>query len=134
MNFKAQAKQNQLLERISTQHLVVGIDIAKQSHVARAVNFRGITLGTPLHFSNNDAGFSQLLQWMKDMQETHQLNDTIIGMEPTGHYWLSLAAWLKDRSLEVMLVNPHLVKRTRKTAIILPPKATSRMPWLSPTW
>lgn len=84
MNFKAQAKQNQLLERISTQHLVVGIDIAQQSHVARAVNFRGITLGTPLHFSNNDAGFNQLLQWMKDMQETHQLNDTIIGMEPTG--------------------------------------------------
>jgi hypothetical protein len=44
LNFKAQAKQNQLLERISTQHLVVGIDIAQQSHVARAVNFRGITL------------------------------------------------------------------------------------------
>ncbi|MEV5026619.1 transposase [Paenibacillus sp. LPE1-1-1.1] len=64
---------------------------------------------------------------MKDMQETHQLNETIIGMEPTGRYWLSLAAWLKDRSLEVVLVNPHLVKKTRKTAIILPPKATSKI-------
>ncbi|WP_258383523.1 hypothetical protein [Paenibacillus spongiae] len=42
MKFKAQGKQNQLLERISTQHLVVGIDIAQQTHVARAV-FRGIT-------------------------------------------------------------------------------------------
>ncbi|SFB62893.1 hypothetical protein SAMN05216312_12412, partial [Cohnella sp. OV330] len=71
MKFKAQAKQNQLLERISTQHLVVGIDIAQQSHVARAVNFRGILLGTPLHFSNDDAGFSLLLQWMKNLQETH---------------------------------------------------------------
>ncbi|WP_141505296.1 IS110 family transposase [Paenibacillus luteus] len=123
MNFKAQAKQNQLLERISTQHLVVGIDIAQQSHVARAVNFRGITLGTPLHFSNNDVGFSQLLQWMKDLQETHQLNDTIIGMEPTGHYWLSLAAWLKDRSLEVVLVNPHLVKKNKENRDNTPSKS-----------
>lgn len=48
------------------------------------------------------------------MQETHQLNDTIIGMEPTGHYWLSLAAWLKNRSLEVVLVNPHLVKKNKE--------------------
>jgi len=65
LKFKAQAKQNQLLERISTQHLVIGIDIAQQSHVARAVNFRGVLLGTPLHFSKDDAGFNLLLQWMK---------------------------------------------------------------------
>jgi transposase len=123
LNFKAQTKQNQLLERISTQHLVVGIDIAQQSHVARAVNFRGISLGTPLHFSNNDIGFNQLLQWMKDLQETHTLNDAIIGMEPTGHYWLSLAAWLKDRSLEVVLVNPHLVKKNKENRDNTPSKS-----------
>jgi transposase len=123
LKFKAQAKQNQLLEHISTRHLVVGIDIAQQSHVARAVNFRGILLGTPLHFSNDDAGFNQLLQWMKDLQETHQLNDTIIGMEPTGHYWLSLAAWLKDRSLEVVLVNPHLVKKNKENRDNTPSKS-----------
>ncbi len=123
MKFKAQAKQNQLLERISTQHIVIGIDIAQQSHVARAVNFRGILLGTPLHFSNDDAGFGQLLQWIKDLQETHQLSDTIIGMEPTGHYWLSLAAWLKDRSLEVVLVNPHLVKKNKENRDNTPSKS-----------
>jgi len=117
LKFKAQVKQNQLLERISTQHLVVGIGIAQQSHVALAVNFRGITLGTPLHFSNDDAGFCQLLQWMKDMQDTHQLNDTIIGMEPTGHYWL------KDRSLEVVLVNPHLVKKNKENRDNTPSKS-----------
>lgn len=123
MKFKAQAKQNQLLERISTQHLVVGIDIAQQSHVARAVNFRGILLGTPLHFSNDDAGFNQLLQWMKNLQETHQLSEAIIGMEPTGHYWLSLASWLKDRNLEVVLVNPHLVKKNKENRDNTPSKS-----------
>ena len=123
MNFKAQAKQNQLLERISIQHLVVGIDIAQQSHVARAVNFRGISLGTPLHFSNDEAGFGQLLRWMKDIQKDNHLNDTIIGMEPTGHYWLSLAAWLKDRNLEAVLVNPHLVKKNKENRDNTPSKS-----------
>ena len=123
MKFKAQAKQNQLLERISTQHLVVGIDIAQQAHVARAVNFRGILLGTPLHFSNDDAGFNLLLKWMKNLQETQQLNGAIIGMEPTGHYWLSLAAWLQDRNLEVVLVNPHLVKKNKENRDNTPSKS-----------
>jgi len=117
LKFKAQAKQNQLLERISTQHLVVGIDIAQQSHVARAVNFRGILVGNPLHFSNDDAGFSLFLQWMKDLQETHQLIDAIIGMEPTGHYWL------KERNLEVVLVNPHLVKKNKENRDNTPSKS-----------
>jgi len=123
LKFKAQAKQNQLLERISTQHLVVGIDIAQQAHVARAVNFRGILLGTPLHFSNDDAGFNLLLKWMKNLQETQQLNGAIIGMEPTGHYWLSLAAWLQDRNLEVVLVNPHLVKKNKENRDNTPSKS-----------
>jgi len=42
MNLKMQNKQNQLIERISDRHLVVGVDIAQQFHVARAVNYRGI--------------------------------------------------------------------------------------------
>ncbi|SFB22837.1 Transposase [Cohnella sp. OV330] len=60
---------------------------------------------------------------MKNLQETHQLNDAIIGMEPTGHYWLSLAAWLKDRNLEVVLVNPHLVKKNKENRDNTPSKS-----------
>ena len=40
MKFKMQNKQNQLTERISVKHLVIGVDIAQQLHVARDVNFR----------------------------------------------------------------------------------------------
>jgi len=49
LKFKAQAKRIQLLERISTQYLVIDVDIAKHPHVTRAVNFCGALLGTPLH-------------------------------------------------------------------------------------
>ena len=36
MKYKMQDKQNQLIEIISDQHLVVGVDIAQHLHVARA--------------------------------------------------------------------------------------------------
>ncbi len=51
MNFKMQDKQNQLvkIENFRDTHLIVGVDIAQQLHVARAVNFRGIVVGDPLH-------------------------------------------------------------------------------------
>ena len=62
MKYKMQDKQNQLIERISDQHLVVGVDIAQQFHVARAVNYRGIVIGDPLTFENNENGFSRLLR------------------------------------------------------------------------
>ncbi|OMF00835.1 hypothetical protein BK127_37965 [Paenibacillus sp. FSL H7-0331] len=42
MKFKQSDGQNQRIERITTSHLVVGIDIAKEFHVAQATNFRGI--------------------------------------------------------------------------------------------
>jgi transposase len=44
-------------------------------------------------------------------------------MEPTGHYWLGLAAWLKDRCLQVVLVNPHLVKKNKENRDNTPSKS-----------
>ena len=38
MKFKSQDKQNKLIEKITVQHLVVGIDIAYETQVARAVS------------------------------------------------------------------------------------------------
>jgi hypothetical protein len=58
MKFKSQVKQNQLIENITVNHLVVGVDIAQEIHVARAVNFRGIALGNPLELSNDEVGFA----------------------------------------------------------------------------
>ncbi|XKB97208.1 hypothetical protein AB3U99_23990 [Niallia sp. JL1B1071] len=50
MKFKMQNKHNQPIEVISDKHLVVGVDIAQQTHVARAVNYSGIVVGDPLSF------------------------------------------------------------------------------------
>jgi transposase len=114
MNFKMQDKQNQLIERISDTHLIVGVDIAQQLHVARAVNFRGIVVGDPITFENNEEGFFKLLNWIQDLKGLKKLDAAIVGMEPTGHYWINLSKWLFNQKIEVVTVNPHLVKRNKE--------------------
>jgi transposase len=114
MKFKMQDKQNQLIERISDKHLVVGVDIAQQLHVARAVNFRGIVVGDPLSFENNEEGFATLLKWIHTLQSKNNLDSAIVGMEPTGHYWINLSKWLFNHNIEVVTVNPYSVKRNKE--------------------
>jgi transposase len=122
MKFKAQDKQNQLIENITVHHLVVGVDIAQEAHVARAVSFRGIALGHPLEFGSHLEGFKQLGRWIQDLLKTYKLNKVIVGMEPTGHYWFSLARWLIDQGIEAVLVNPHLVKKNKENRDNTPSK------------
>ena len=66
MKFKQSDGQNQRIERITTSHLVVGIDMAKETHVAQATNFRGIVLSKRhLSFSNTIEGFEKLERWIE---------------------------------------------------------------------
>ncbi|MFE9279605.1 IS110 family transposase [Paenibacillus glucanolyticus] len=123
MKFKAQDKQNQLIENITVHHPVIGIDIAQELHMARAVSFRGIALGAPLKFSNHREGFKLFKCWIEDLLKTYKLSSVIVGMEPTGHYWFSLARWLVDQGFETVLVNPHLVKKNKENRDNTPSKS-----------
>jgi transposase len=114
MKYKMQDKQNQLIQRISDNHLVVGVDIAQQVHVARAVNYRGIVVGDTLSFENNEEGFARLLESINQLKATKGFDAVIVGMEPTGHYWLNLSKWLYDQGIDVVTVNPHLVKKNKE--------------------
>ncbi len=114
MKYKMQNKQNQLIERITHEHLVVGVDIAQQFHVARAVNFRGIIVGEPLTFENKEDGFARLLEWINHLITKANFKTAIVGMEPTGHYWLNLSKWLYNHNVDVVTVNPHLVKKNKE--------------------
>jgi transposase len=114
MKYKMQQKQNQLIERITDRHLVVGVDIAQQFHVARAVNYRGIVVGNPLSFENNEEGFNSFLEWINKLKDKNSLDTSIVGMEPTGHYWINLSKWLSNQKIDVVTVNPYLVKRNKE--------------------
>ncbi|MGO4699413.1 transposase [Paenibacillus sp. 2TAB26] len=44
-------------------------------------------------------------------------------MEPTGHYWFSLARWHSSKGIEAVLVNPHLVKKNKENRDNTPSKS-----------
>jgi transposase len=126
MKFKQSDGQNQRIERISTSHLVVGIDIAKGTHVAQATNFRGIVLSKRhLTFSNTIEGFEKLERWIDEIRQKHRLKGLIIGMEPTGHYGYNLANWLtgKGKGKSVVMVNPATTKRNKENRDNSPSKS-----------
>lgn len=106
--------QNERLAQITDNTLIIGIDVAKDKHVARAIDDRGYDLAKRLVFENGLTGFRELLDWAKNLAEKTDRPDSIFGMEPTGHYWLNLAYHLKAQGLYAVVVNPTKVKRTKE--------------------
>jgi transposase len=71
IKFKQSDGQNQRIERITTSDLVVGIDMAKDTHVAQATNFRGIVLSNRhVSFSNAIEGFEKLQRWIDGLLQS----------------------------------------------------------------
>ena len=52
--------QKQRIMQLSEKTLIIGVDIAKVNHVARAQDFRGIELGKRLLFKNTRDGLDRL--------------------------------------------------------------------------
>ena len=48
------------------------------------------------------------------MAEKHGMETIIPGMEPTGHYWLNLGAYLQEQGMKPVHVNPHHVKKSKE--------------------
>lgn len=107
-------KQNQRIERISETTLVIGADIAKNTHIARAFNFRGIELGKRCVFTNDQTGMKALLDWTDELKQEHGMTEVLLGVEPTGHYWFPMHHYLRQQDIPVVLVNPHHVKKSKE--------------------
>ena len=107
-------KQNQKINQVKDSTLVVGIDIGSTTHYARAFDWRGIELGKIFRFSNSREGFINLKDWMQRISVKRDKSETIVGIEPTGHYWLDLGAYLKNEGILLVMVNPYAVKQTKE--------------------
>lgn len=106
--------QNEKISQIKIETLVVGIDIGKEAHYARAFDYRGIELAKLLKFSNTAQGFELLDRWMQDICKQQGKTEVIAGFEPTGHYWFALGDQLKHQGHKLAIVNPFHVKRTKE--------------------
>jgi transposase len=107
-------KQNERINHVKESTLVVGIDIGSTTHYARAFDWRGIELGKVFKFSNSREGFDSFKNWMQWLLNKNNKSDVIVGIEPTGHYWFDLGAYLEDGGILLVMVNPYAVKQTKE--------------------
>ncbi|MCQ6564047.1 IS110 family transposase, partial [Paenibacillus mendelii] len=106
--------QNERINQITSSTLIVGVDIAKFKHVARAQDYRGVEFGKPITFENNREGFGLFVGWFQKIATEQGFQDVIVGMEPTGHYWLNLAHFLREEQVKYGVVNPLHVKKSKE--------------------
>ncbi len=106
--------QNEKILQIKPETLVVGIDIGKETHYARAIDFRGMELARLLRFSNGRQGYGMLEDWMQAVMREHGKTEAIVGFEPTGHYWFTLGDHLRRKGHRLGIVNPFHVKCTKE--------------------
>ena len=105
----------QLKEEIrgSQEHLIVGIDVAKDKHNAFIGTATGRTLYKRLIFDNDIEGFKMLLLHVEAIKVQHGLKKVVFGVEPTANYHKPLGDFLVNGGHTVVLVATDAVKKNR---------------------
>jgi transposase len=52
--------------------------------------------------------------------------EVIVGVEPTGHYWLNLAYFLEEKGISLVMTNPMHVERSKELDDNLPTKRDAK--------
>lgn len=84
--------------------LFVGIDIGKNNHVASMLDENGKVVFKAFSFPNTTDGGNALLS--KLFTYSSNPSDFEIGMEATGHYWLSVYSFLFENGFLLHVINP----------------------------
>jgi transposase len=100
--------------RGSKEHLIVGIDVAKNKHHAFFGTATGKTLLKKLVFENDFSGFERLHMHMEALKVEHCLSKVVFGLEPTANYHKPLAEYLIKCGHTVVLVSGVAVTRNRE--------------------
>ena len=107
--------KNAKLTFISDDMLILGCDIGSETHYVRVIDTRGRELSKDAFpFSNNAEGFNSAKTWAMQIAAEHCKKQIVLGLEPTGHYWFCLAAWMITNGISVVQVNPYAVKQTKE--------------------
>lgn len=82
----------------------LGIDIGKRNHEAGLIDEKGNPIGKTLRFANSKDGSQKLLTFLN--QHDLSPDNTAIGLEATGHYWLSMFSYLHKLGFKPTVFNP----------------------------
>jgi len=106
--------KNDKISFISDEMLIVGCDIGSETHYIRAIDSRGGELSKgAFEFSNSAEGFVNAKEWVLSPAAKNNKKQIVLGLEPTGHYWFALAAWMISEGISVVRVNPYAVKQSK---------------------
>lgn len=107
--------KNDKLSFITDDMLIVGCDIGSETHYIRAIDVRGRELSSgAFEFSNTSEGFANAKAWVLALAAKNDKKQIVLGLEPTGHYWFALAAWMISNGISVVQVNPYAVKQSKE--------------------
>lgn len=93
--------------------IYVGIDIAKNTHWASAMNSDGEILLEPFSFQNNNDGFQKFISKLSSFDKQKML----IGLESTAHYGENIISYLFNLDYKIGIINPIQTSNLRKSNI-----------------
>lgn len=89
-----------------------GIDVAKHKHAVVVLDEHGQIHKPAFTAENTHAGMEVLLEILKPFAE-----DVCVGLEATGHYWLSLYDVLTRQGYAVVVLNPLQISAYRRSGV-----------------
>lgn len=93
--------------------IYVGIDIAKNTHWASAMNSDGEILLEPFSFQNSNDGFQKFISNLSSFDKQKML----IGLESTAHYGENIISYLFNLDYKIGIINPIQTSNLRKSNI-----------------
>lgn len=97
---------------IKPETLVIGVDVAKASHLAVALSSTG-SESKPPRFAVSREGFGKLQAFAKEQMRACGATSWVVAVEPTGHYATTLVAWLSSKGVPVYSVQPSHTSRAK---------------------
>jgi transposase len=98
----------------STSNLIdifVGVDVGKRFRCAAAINARGEVLLKPVKVLASAEGFAGFKERLRQLGDKSAV---LIGLEASGHYWMSLWHFLLEREWAVQVFNPVLSNKSAR--------------------
>lgn len=107
--------QNKKISQVKETTMIVGVDVGSEKHFFRAFDWRGIELTRkPVPFSNSMEGFNSFYSTVVELMQKNNLEEAMVGIEPTGHYWFDLGQFMSRKNIKFVMVNPHHVHKSKE--------------------
>lgn len=112
---------------VNKKTLLVTVDIGKNKNYGY-VRFADGREIKPFAFGNNHYGFRKFWKIIQDLKKGKRLSQVVIGFESTGSYGIPLQHFLKDKPVQLVLVNTMHTKRVKELDDNSPGKTDKKDP------